>query len=113
MTLDMQSGPQRVTLEAGEAFARAAAESTPSTPVDEPARCLSCHRPLTAPRSIGRGFGPECFTREANRQRHERAAALHGRLRDLLRRVPSLDVRELALVSAALDAAVDALEVTA
>lgn len=32
-----------------------------------------------------------------------RAEALHGRLRALLRRLPSLDVRELALVSAALD----------
>lgn len=54
-----------------------------------------------------------CFTREANRQRHERAEALHGRLCALLRRLPDLDVQGLALVSDALDDAVDALEVTA
>lgn len=108
----MQSGPQRVTLEA-EAFARAGADSTPSTPVDEPARCVACHRPITAPESIAHGFGPVCWTRMANRQRHERAESLHARLRDLLRRLPALDVQGLAVLSAALDDAVDALEVTA
>ena len=46
-----------------------------------------------------------CWTRMANRQRHERAEAIHGRLWGLLRRLPSLDDRELALVSAALDLA--------
>lgn len=46
----------------------------------------------------------------ANRQRHERAEALHARLRDLLRRLPDLDVQGLAVLSAALDDAVDALD---
>lgn len=103
---DKQSGPQRVTLEAGEAFARAAADSTPSAAAvttDEASRCLACHRPIVAAESVRLGFGPVCWTRMANRQRHERAEAIHGRLRALLRRVTSLDVRELALVSAALD----------
>lgn len=85
-------------------------DSTPSTPVDEPARCLSCARRLTDPRSIAHGFGPVCWTRMANRQRHERAEALHARLRDLLRRLPDLDVQGLAVLSAALDDAVDALD---
>lgn len=115
MTLDMQSGPQRVTLEAGEAFARAAADSTPSATdaTTTRARCLACHRPITAPESIAHGFGPVCFTRLATAQRHERAEALHRRLWALLRRLPSLDTRALAVVAAALDDAVDALEVTA
>ena len=47
----------------------------------------------------------------ANRQRHERAEAIHGRLWGLLRRLPDLDVQGLAVLSAALDDAVDALEV--
>lgn len=46
----------------------------------------------------------------ATAQRHERAEALHGRLWALLRRLPDLDVEGLALVSAALDDAVDALD---
>ena len=85
-------------------------DSTPSTPVDEASRCLACHRPITAAESIAHGFGPVCWTRMANRQRHERAEAIHGRLWGLLRRLPALDVRSLALVSAALDDAVDALD---
>lgn len=111
MSIDMQSGPQRVTLEA-EAFARATADSTPSaTDTTTPrARCLACHRPIVAAVSVAHGFGPVCFTREASRQRHERAEALHARLRDLLRRLPDLDVHGLALVCAALDDAVDALD---
>ena len=86
-------------------------DSTPSTPVDE-ARCLSCDRPLVAAKSVAHGFGPVCRVREANRQRHARAEALHGRLWGLLRRLPDLDVRDLAVIHAALDDAVDALEVT-
>ena len=85
-------------------------DSTPSTPVDEESRCLSCARRLTDPRSIARGYGPHCFTREANRQRGERAEALHARLRDLLRRLPDLDVQGLVVIHAALDDAVDALD---
>lgn len=114
MTLDMQSGPQRVTLEAGEAFARAAADSTPSATdaTTTRARCLACARPITAAESIRLGFGPVCWTRITTAQRHERAEALHGRLRALLRRLPTLDVRSLALVSAALDD-LDGLGVTA
>ena len=116
MSIDMQSGPQRVTLEA-EAFARAAADSTPSAAAvttDEAARCLYAdNAPLTAYRKGCRC--PQCreymhVYREASRQRHERAEAVHGRLRALLRRLPSLDAAGLAVVSAALDDAVDALD---
>ena len=116
MSIDMQSGPQRVTLEA-EAFARAAADSTPSAAAvttDEAARCLYAdNAPLTAYRKGCRC--PQCreymhVYREASRQRHERHAALDARLRGLLRRLPSLDVAVLSVVSDALDAAVDALD---
>ena len=73
-------------------------------------RCAGCGHVLTAPRSVARAFGPVCWTRMANRQRHERAEALHARLRDVLRRLPDLDVQGLAVLSAALDDAVDALD---
>ena len=85
-------------------------DSTPSTPVDEAPRCLACHRPITAAKSIAHGFGPACWTRITTAQRHERAEAIHGRLRALLRRLPDLDVQGLAVLSAALDDAVDALD---
>lgn len=88
-------------------------DSSPSgtAPVDdEAARCLTCSRPIVAAESVRRGFGPACWTRMANRQRHERAEALHARLRDVLRRLPDLDVQGLAVLSAALDDAVDALD---
>ena len=78
--------------------------------MEETARCLSCSRRITAAESIAHGFGPVCRTRLATRQRHERHAALDARLRGLLRRLPSLDVAVLSVVSDALDAAVDALD---
>lgn len=112
MIHDKQSGPQRVALEAGS-VARATTDSSPSATdatTTTRARCLSCARRLTDPRSIAHGFGPVCWTRMANRQRHERAEALHARLRDVLRRLPDLDVQGLAVLSAALDDAVDALD---
>lgn len=68
-------------------------------------RCLACHRPITSALSVARGYGPQCFTREAVRQRHARAEALHTRLCDLLRRLPDLDAAELAALGDALDAA--------
>lgn len=80
------------------------------SPNNTRARCLLCARRITDPRSIAHGYGPVCWTRMATAQRHERAEALHGRLWALLRRLPDLDVEGLALVSAALDDAVDALD---
>lgn len=29
-------------------------------------RCLACHRPLTRPESVARGFGPHCHARLRN-----------------------------------------------
>ncbi len=29
-------------------------------------RCLACHRPLTRPASVARGFGPRCHARVRN-----------------------------------------------
>ena len=73
-------------------------------------RCVHCGHPLTAEVSVRRGFGPHCWTRITTAQRHERHEAVHGRLWGLLRRLPSLDVRELSIAAAALDDAVDALD---
>lgn len=30
---------------------------------DDAPRCLACHRPLTRPESVTRGFGPHCHSR--------------------------------------------------
>lgn len=69
---------------------------------DDAPRCIACHRPIVAAESVRRGFGPHCWTRVAAAQRHERAAALHGRLWSLLRRLPDLDVSTLTRLSDAL-----------
>ena len=40
----------------------------PSTDMHEgdAPRCLACHRPLTLPESVARGFGPHCHARLRN-----------------------------------------------
>ena len=43
-------------------------DSTPSTPVDESSRCLACHRPLTAAKSIAHEAGPVCWARAVTAQ---------------------------------------------
>ena len=70
---------------------------------DDAPRCIACHRPIVAAESVRRGFGPHCWTRVAAAQRHERAAALHGRLWSLLRRLPDLEVDALTRLADALD----------
>lgn len=33
---------------------------------DDAPRCIACHRPLTLPESVARGFGPHCHARVRN-----------------------------------------------
>lgn len=70
---------------------------------DDAPRCIACHRRIVAAESVRRGFGRQCWTRVAAAQRHERAAALHGRLWSLLRCLPDLDVDALTRLADALD----------
>lgn len=73
-------------------------------------RCAGCGHVLTAPRSVARAFGPVCWLRTARGQLDARRDATGRSLGRLARRVARLDVAGLALVAAALDDAVDALD---
>ena len=98
------SAPGRATEGTQNNFATA--NDTPSgyeATNDTRPRCLRCGHPLTLPRSVSRSYGPHCWTRVAAAQRHERAAALHGRLWSLLRRLPDLEVDALTRLADALD----------
>ncbi len=74
------------------------------------ARCLSCRHPLSNPDSIAAGFGPVCRTRLAARQLYARQDALHRRLAEVRARLGRMDGRALAIVSAALNDALEALD---
>lgn len=97
-----------------------AASSLAATPNDTPKgypftndtrpRCAGCGHVLTAPRSVARAFGPVCWLRTARGQLDARRDAAGRSLGRLARRVARLDVAGLALVAAALDDAVDALD---
>lgn len=73
-------------------------------------RCARCGAPLEAHRSVARGFGPVCWTRTALGQLDRRRDAVGRRLASLAARVAGLDVRGLALVAAAIEDAVEALD---
>lgn len=79
-------------------------------PMDARPRCTRCGHPLVLPRSVARAFGPKCWTKTAVGQLDARRDAVGRRLGSLARRVALLDVRGLAVVSAALEDAVDALD---
>lgn len=97
----------------GQEAAWTAADSLPdATPdgTDPRPRCAGCGHVLTAPRSVARAFGPVCWLRTARGQLDARRDATGRSLGRLARRVARLDVAGLALVAAALDDAVDALD---
>ena len=95
-----------------EAFRGADTILPDATPdgTDTRPRCAGCGHVLTAPRSVARAYGPVCWLRTARGQLDARRDAAGRSLGRLARRVASLDVAGLALVSAALDDAVDALD---
>lgn len=74
------------------------------------ARCCVCRRPLTAHRSLARGFGPACWRRTERAQLDARRDAVGRRLAAVGRRIAQADAHGLAVVSAALDDALDALD---
>ena len=95
-----------------KAFRGAEAILPDATPdgTDPRPRCAGCGHVLTAPRSVARAFGPVCWLRTARGQLDARRDATCRSLGRLARRVARLDVAGLALVSAALDDALDALD---
>lgn len=74
------------------------------------ARCCACHHPLTSPRSLARGFGPECWRRTARAQLDARRDAAGHSLAALARRVALADAEALDLVAVALLDVADALD---
>ena len=95
-----------------KAFRGAEAILPDATPdgTDPRPRCAGCGHVLTAPRSVARAFGPVCWLRTARGQLDARRDATCRSLGRLARRVARLDVAGLALVAAALDDVVDALD---
>lgn len=91
---------------------RPAAKSSCATEPTLPdvARCCACRHPLTASKSLSRGFGPECWRRVRAAQALDRAEAVRVRLDALAGRVAVLDARGLALVADRLADLEDALD---
>lgn len=111
MTTAKQSRP------AGNGTAQEVAwTATPSLadagPADEAtrARCLDCGHGIDAPLSVARGYGPTCWRRRLHVQLDARRDALGRRLRAVAALVARLDADGLAIVSAALEDAVEALD---
>lgn len=81
----------------------------PSTTDTRP-RCVRCGHPLTVVRSVARAYGPQCWTRTTRAQLDARRDSVGRRLRTLAALVARADTDTLALLSAALDDALDALD---
>jgi len=94
--------------EAAESLAATA--SVPDAADNARARCCACRHPLTAARSLARGFGPACWRRAERAQLDARRDAVGRRLAAVGRRIAQADAHGLAVVSAALEDALDALD---
>lgn len=72
-------------------------------------RCCRCSHPLTSPRSVARAYGPHCWQRTVIGQLDARRDAVGRTLNALARRVARLEAPALAIVSAAMQDAVETL----
>ena len=72
-------------------------------------RCMCCHRPLSDPVSVSRGFGRVCFGRVRLDQHAAMVAVVRQRIDQLSMTVPVLDGDQLESVDAALADLLDAL----
>ena len=77
----------------------------------ESPRCMCCHRPLSDPVSVSRGFGRVCFGRVRLDQHAAMVAVVRQRIDQLSMTVPVLDADQLESVAAALADLLDALGV--
>ena len=109
-----QSGPG-----VGTRTAEDARSTTPIVPSDEQGRthddrprCLACGHPLTAPRSLARAYGPQCWARQALVQLDRRRDGVGRKLRALAARVGRLDLDALDAVATAVADVLDALDGT-
>lgn len=79
---------------------------------DDRPRCLACGHPLTAPRSLARAYGPQCWARQALVQLDRRRDGVGRKLRALAARVGRLDLDALDAVATAVADVLDALDGT-
>ena len=68
----------------------------------ESPRCMCCHRPLSDPVSVSRGFGRVCFGRVRLDQHAAMVAVVRQRIDQLSMTVPVLDGDQLESIDATL-----------
>lgn len=108
MCATQQGRPEETLRTAQEAFGGAVNSLATESP-----RCLCCHRPLSDPVSVSRGFGRVCFGRVRLDQHAAMVAVVRQRIDQLSMTVPVLDADQLETVDAALADVLDALGVIA
>lgn len=91
--------------------ARNAFDGAVNSLATESPRCMCCHRPLSDPSSVIRGFGRVCFGRVRLDQHAAMVAVVRQRIDQLSMTVAVLDGGELEAVDAALADLLDALGV--
>lgn len=77
--------------------------------LDRPCRCAACSRPLTAARSLRRGFGPDCWARMQSVLIDDRRRAVRLSLGALTGAVDHLSGPALLTVAEALAGALDVI----
>jgi len=77
--------------------------------LDQPYRCAACSRVLTAPRSLSRGFGPDCWARMQGVLMADRRRAVRLSLGALTGAVDHLSGPALLTVAEALAGALDVI----
>lgn len=77
--------------------------------LDQPCRCAACSRVLTAPRSLSRGFGPDCWARMQGVLMADRRRAVRLSLGALTGAVDHLSGPALLTVAEALAGALDVI----
>ena len=105
MYTTQQGRPEKTLRAAQEAFGGAVAS------VAEPPRCVCCHRPLSDPVSVSRGFGRVCFGRVRLDQHATMVAVVRQRIDQLSMTVDVLDADQLESVDSALADLIDDLGV--
>ena len=102
-----ESRPEETLRTAQEAFGGAV------TSVAESPRCMCCHRPLSDPVSVSRGFGRVCVGRVRLDQHAAMVESARQRLDHLVSLLPVLVAVQLEAVDAALSDLIDDLGVIA
>lgn len=108
MCATQQGRPEETLRTAQEAFGGAVNSLATESP-----RCMCCHRPLSDPVSVSRGFGRVCGRRLRLDERAAMVAIVRLRIDQLSTTVDVLDADQLESVDAALADLLAALRVIA